>query len=507
MTEVRTPTRSLDEADRLEVSGGRGKYTSLGYRSARVARLNGRSYPEGSADLHLEYDRASLLAQSRAFYRDNPVYIGVIDRAVSYIIGRGFGLRVLTPDIEKNQKIELAWRNWNRMPDIRGRYTGTEGAKTVCRETMLCGDTGCVKRDGGLVQYVEAEQITTGNQSQSGIKLDADGKAISYSVCAYAKGGRISPTNKREIDAKDFLFICGPGRPSQTRGAPVLQTSFAMIHRINDICDSEALARQLLSRIVLTITRDEAETRAYGESVADPNKPAANDTGDIARRLMEVDYGIFYHARPGEKVAGVERNIPGADFPSTLKAFMGMVGLAFGMPRELVQLDWSDANYSVSRAILEQAYQVFCDWQEIIEAFYYDPLFRWQRPALLKKAGYKDDGQDLLTEWIVPTFPWIDQLKEAQANGVKLDRCLTTHAHILKALGLDREDVVAARRLEILDAIQKAEGIEAETGVLVPWQLFCGLEVPKTAAPAPVETSSGTSSGDSVSDSQEKDDE
>lgn len=151
--------------DRLEVEGGHGKYTSLGYRSAQVATRDGRSYSDGSADLHLEYDRPNLIRQSRAFYRDNSIYRGIIDRAVSYIVGRGFGLRVLTVPAEQGQAIELAWRKWLRRHDIRGLLNGPRAAAMVCREAMICGDTGAIKREEALVQYVEAEQITDGKQS------------------------------------------------------------------------------------------------------------------------------------------------------------------------------------------------------------------------------------------------------------------------------------------------------------------------------------------------------
>jgi len=496
------PTRSLDKADELEVSGGHGKYTALGYRSARVATRDGRSYPAGSADLHLEYDRANLINQSRAFYRDNAIYRGIIDRAVSYIVGRGFGLRVLMPDRDMAQRIEAAWRKWHKRPDVRGLLTGSRAAAMVCREAMLCGDTGCIKRTEGLVQYIEAEQIATGNQVQTGIELDGDGKPVSYSVCPYGKQGRISPTSRQKIEAKDFLFFTTPGRPSQTRGEPILQSSFAMIHRINDVCDSEAVAWQMLSRLAISITRDQAETKAYGESVADPNKPAADSSADIASRLIELDYAIVFHGRPGDKAEGISRNIPGENFTESLSTFLRLLGLPIGMPLELILLDWSNANYSQSRAVLEQAYQTFCDWQQGEEDCYYQPLFEWRLPALLREADYGGDPAEVATEWIKPAFPWIDQLKEAMAHGVKIDRCLTTHAHVLKELNLDRDDVVMARQGEVIDAITRAKEIEAKTGVEVPWQLFCGLEVPK----AVVEKSSDKTEDDTASDAQENKD-
>jgi capsid protein len=78
-----------------------------------------------------------------------------------------------------------------------------------------------------------------------------------------------------------------------------------------------------------------------------------------------------------------------------------------------------------------------------------------------------------------PTFPWIDQLKEAQANAAKLDRSLTTYGRVCKSQGFDASETLDARVEEVLRAIQIAKDIESQTGVKVPWQPFAGMETPK----------------------------
>jgi len=502
MTAIRTPKAS--GGDRLDIVSQRGIYTSLGYRSVSVADREGRTYPSGSADSFLEIDRLSLIRQSRSFDRNNGIYTGIINTATRYIVGRGFGLRVLGEDTERNEAVEAAWRRWYRTADIRGMVSRQRLAAMVLRETLICGDVGQIKRDNGRIQVVEAEQITNGRHQSTGIDLDTDGRPTAFQVCSYNARGQISPTNAKKILAENFLFLTTPGRPSQTRGVPVLQASFPTIHRINDVCDSEALARQILSRLVMTITREQADRIAHAESIADPNKPNAASEGDVASRLMELDYAVIFHARPGEKVEGIERNIPGEDFEKIVRTFLRLMGLPLGLPLELILLDWSQANYSQSRAVLEQAYQTFLDWQDALEDYHYQPLLEWQWPALLKAAGYQRDDEIPPVEWIRPSFPWIDQLKEAQANGIKIDRCLTTHAHVLKEIGLDREQVVESRQREIVDAIQRAKTIKADTGVDVPWQHFAGMQSPKAETPAGLRD--GAKRDENVTKDQEADD-
>jgi capsid protein len=480
---TRPPRQSDSSAGpRLDIESHKGVYTALGYRSVAVASKEGRTYPTGSGDYLIEYDRPDLLRQSRHFYRNNAIYQGLINRAVSYIVGRGFGLRVL--NTAANEAVEREWRRWYHTAEVRGLLKGKRLAETVVREAILCGDVGARKLEGGAVQLIESEQIAKSHSGGLGIDLDGVGRPVRFWICPYGRGGQVTLSKAEPSDPANFLFVTAPDRPSQTRGVPALQSAFPMLHRINDVCDSEAAAWQLLSRLALGVTREAGAERGHAESVVDPNKPNAAAEGDVAARLIELDYAIIFNARPGEKVEGITRNIPGENFTESLRTFLRLLGLPLGMPLELILLDWSQANYSQSRAVLEQAYQAFCDWQDIAEYEHYQPLLDWQMPALLQAAGVEAPAEGVLVEWTRPAFPWIDQLKEAQARGVKLDRGFALHADVLKELGRDREQVVLGRENEIRDAIARAKKIKADTDTEVPWQLFCGLAAPAAESPA-----------------------
>jgi len=90
--------------------------------------------------------------------------------------------------------------------------------------------------------------------------------------------------------------------------------------------------------------------------------------------------------------------------------------------------------------------------------------------------------------WIAPTFPWIDQLKEVKAYGGKVDRGFSTHAGVLKSLKKDRAEEMDARVLEVKDAIERSDKIFKDTGVRVPWEIFAGLEAKKAPVEKPEES-------------------
>ena len=275
-----------------------------------------------------------------------------------------------------------------------------------------------------------------------------------------------------------------------------------MLHRINDVCDSEAIAWQLLARMAISVTREQGNKVGYSESTVDPNK---TDGNQLTTRLTELDYALIFHGVPGDEIKGIERNVPGKNFTESLTMFLRLLGLPLGLPLEVILLDWTKSNYSQSRAVLEQAFTTFMGWQfEIIDSFL-TPVYEWWVKNEIKNGDIKQTDTVLIHDWIKPSFPWIDQLKEAQAWGEKLDRGLTLHQRALKSLGVDREDEMNDRQAEVLDAIARAKKIKEDTGVEVPWQIFAGLESP-VAKPLPADKKENGKDDDDENNKKNKDD-
>lgn len=480
-TGIRKPRQS--SSDRIVVDGFRGVYGALGYRSVRIAASEGRGYHLYSGSAHEERDRPRLIGQSRDFYNNNPIYEGMIERMVSYIIGNGFPLQAIGPKAQVI-KAEKLWKDWIKKPEIRGLLSGDETAKMVMRELFVAGDTLALKTDKGLIQLFEAEQIDGDKSYPYGIKKNKFGAPVMFHLCPWKASG-IDKKNGRGVPAADVLFLTNPKRPSQIRGVPACQASFAMLHRVNDICDSEAIAWQLLSRLAVAIERQEGPAMAYTESKEDPNISSDDKEGKLSTRMTELGYALMFHANPGEKITGIERNIPGKNFTESIRMFLRLLGLPIGCPLELILLDWTQSNYSQSRAVLEQAHENFSALQKKMINSFYGPLFDWKMAAW-RSSGMIGKKADIQATWITPSFPWLDLLKEVQAYATKVERGFTTHSQVCKSLKTDRDEVIDQREKEVRDAIERSKKIEIDTEVAVPWQIFAGMEPPgsKPASPA-----------------------
>jgi len=483
---TRTTRPAAADSRKLIVDRFRGTYGSFGYRSVRVASGDGRSYTSYPGSTHDESDRKNLIAQSRDFMRNNAIYKGMIERAVDYIVGSGFEIQVTGGTDKTNRDIEALWRDWYKKPEIRNLLSGEDVAQMIMRELIVAGDSACVKTDKGLIRIFESEQLANprsySNTFSDGIQKDIYGRPMNFNLCPWKKFG-IDNNSGKSVPAASIIFITNPERPSQVRGVPACQSVFPMLHRINDVCDSEAIAWQLLSRIALSVTRQQGDQQAYTESKEDPNISADDLEGKLAQRLTELQYALIYNGAPGDEVKGIERNIPGMNFSESLRTFLRLLGLALGLPLELVLLDWTKSNYSQSRAVLEQAYRTFKRWQHKLRDFHYQPLFDWKM-ATWRKSLTIGANRKITVNWIAPEYPWIDQLKEAQAHAAKVERGFATHSQVCKSLGTDRDEVVIQREKEVRNAIEISQKIKKDTDVDVPYQIFCGLKVESAPAAA-----------------------
>ena len=500
-------------------------HLGIGYKSAHVARTGGSNIPQGgSADRHLRTDLELLRRQSAEYDRNNLIYESVVSRFVDMVLGPcGFKLRVMTGSRKRDTAIEKAWKEFCKAPEISGRFSFQALERLALRAVINDGDIGVHLTNVGKFEYIEAERIwspfsqvpssSDGPRIEQGVELDQFNKHLSYRVVNRGLFGDVISGEPRTIKAKDFVFPAYRKRISQTRGVPVLVSAFPMIERINDVCDSEAVAYQLLTKMAFAVKREGGPEMAYANSNKDLDgrDPAGGDvnSADMADRFQDVEEGIIFHCEPGESIEGIDRNIPGPDFSATIRMFLRLMGLPLGLPLEVMLLDYSQTNYSSARASLEQAYRAFIGWQAFLKREHHSKLFSWWLSLQVAAGKFPDRETTFKHEWDAPEFPWIDPLQEAEAWGMRIDRGLATQASALSSISVDRADWLEQRVIEVDEAIVEAKKLNDKyekddgTGPQVDWRMFAGVEVSRQQG---IESPSVTkgSGGGSSEDEEEK---
>jgi capsid protein len=492
----------------------RGRFTCLGYRSAGQLGRDGTYAMPGSEDWHMANDRVHLVNQSLQFYRDNGLYRGLVDRAVINAVGSGFGHQARSASKAWNGECERLWRDeFEDEPEVRNLFSWAECLAMALAELLKTGDHAALLLSkpaevDGKVQLIDSDRIAGGPKGLlrgNGVETDSMGRPVRFWISPYSELGQVDTARARAYPAEDVAWMALLDRPSQTRGMPAAQSAFPMLHRISDVCDSEALAWQILARVAISISREDGGALA-DMGIADPSKAGEDRsaTGEVALTVHEFDSALVFHAtNAGDHIAGVERNIPGQNFPDAIRMFLRLMGLPLGLPLELVLMDFSQTNYSSIRGSLEQAFATFRRLQRLVERYSRTIRNRWvDRMVVAGKLGAREDAHR--HEWVKPDFPWLDELKEAQAWGAKVDRGFATHSQACKSLNQDRDELMDTREAEVVDAIERASRIEAtHPGRKVPWEMFAGLRAAEAKTPPSAQPGHAPDVGDRQDDARE----
>lgn len=493
----------------------RAGYDAFGYRAATYARESGLTTSTGTEDYNLRWDRELLVDLGRTMFRDNWLVKGCGNRGSDYILGpTGFTLQAKSGVDGTNRKIEKdLFPAWAEEPEVRGMFDWPMFQALVLRECWIAGDQGLVKYGlnappelAGRYQHIEAERITSSsgsadnaeNRVEQGVVLNKVGRPVAYKIADVDSYGYTLRTPAREIPAANFLYVGSPfERSSQTRCAPLLCSSFAMAHRLDDILTSCAVAWQVQSRLVAKIIREKHKNRATFRSGVNAGNAVADETTRASTLISEVGPALIFQGQPGDELEPFQQNRPQPDLEKHVLTFVRLFCVPIGLPAEVLLQFWPQFNYSSGRIVLLQAFIMFRRWQQHMVRRFYVPTYRWHinRWVAQGKLAWRPGIYD--HEWNVPSWPWIDEDKEVGAWAKKIDRCIATQTQALKSLGLDPDEQRQQRKGEILSAWKVAKEIEKDTdGEIKAIEIYrhlAGLESGKTEAAVRAASSSDAS--------------
>jgi lambda family phage portal protein len=476
------------------------KELRLEYRVAKLASEQGVDTTPHGGDECLRYDRQELVGLARYMYDQNMVYAAAITRIVNNLLGaNGFGLQARARrddgklDKDTNDLIEKElWPEFAAHPEIRNLYDWDEMEQIVAQDMINVGDFAALKLRNGQLQGIESERINTpsnreglreGHVIEQGIELNRAGAPVAFHIMQpteYLPNGWPRAWGKadRRLAKRIIYTTAQPQRYSRTRPAPPFVSAMSSIWRLEDILDSEAIAWQHLARFALAMSWNTAGEDMYDNSEVD--NTASTTTQELTARVTEMRQGLIFSGPQGAKLEGVQRNLPGKDFPESVRMFLRLIGMLLGLPIEVLLLDWSNTNFSSGRAALTQATISIRRWQAQLVRKWHNPVYQW-KIRQWQAAGRIPEGAMMgNAEWFPPAVPWVDPKAEGEAWGLRIDRGLVLYGDALKMQGQDRQEHIDKREVEILDAIAKSDAIFKAMGVVVPWQHFTGDLVGKT---------------------------
>lgn len=435
----------------------RGLRTMFGYDAVsqngrrKIASLLLRS----ADDETTQTERGLLTVNGRDIRQNFAIAAWMIRRHLDYV--SNFTFQAKTKDTNFNKYLE-AWVAKVSRPheyDVAGRRSREAAARMAEAARTVDGDILEVFMSDGRVQAIEGDRVRDpiGDTSRiynrdrlfHGVLTDDAGAHLAYAVHARKRyaGGMLF---ERWVDARNANLFGYFDRFDQVRGVSPLAPALNTLRDTYKGVDY-ALGKMLVSQLFgLVFYRERAEemgtkvTEAEGEG-------------------YQIDFGkgpLALNLDPGDRAEFLESKTPSVELQQFLQSTISIALKSLDIPFSFY--DESFTNYSGARQALLQ-YQLSAslkqrDGQERLDNW----LDRRMRLAA-------DDGElqlnvdpdEIPWEFVPTAIPWIDPLKEVQAQVAAIEAGLTSRTRVVKSLGGNVEDVFDELQAE--EAAASARGL------------------------------------------------
>lgn len=421
-------TQSLFGGGRYHEAAGRGR------------RFSGLHAPQSGPNAPVIASAEMLAARSYALERNDPIVWRGINALCASIVGTGIMPQPLLEDETVQAAVLEAFEDSVDESDADGRTDWYGQQAVALRAVLMGGDCFGRKRtrlpqDNLLVplqlQLLEAamcpisknENALNGNVIRAGIEFGPIGNRVAYHL--YREHPSDWPLLGRSIadtvpvPASEVLHVAETSRPGQLRGEPRLARVILPMHDLHQ--GEDALGKSWAINAALT---------AFIESPAvNDVPPSPMQTGDPVSSTGQgettIEVGTMLVGLPGEKLEQLKPPEVGMTYEAATKVRLRRAAAGFGTTYEQLSQDLEGVTYSSIRSGLLQ-FWAECDqflWSIFIPQFCRPWYIAWFEAAVnagvipIRQADFNRDRRKYLRHsWIQPKRPWVDPLKDVQAE-------------------------------------------------------------------------------------------
>ena len=450
------------------------QFAARSYRGGSLSRLDSGTPVNAAPDYHLElgYDRQRMVDKARGLERNNPIADAILTRSVENVVHGGIKPQARTASKEWNRECERLWEEeFVPSADIRGLDNFYDLQGLIQRSLKRDGDVGVIKLGNGKLQVVESDQISAPHGKEltkghrDGIDIDSQGRPLRYYVVSdkideQTAAPRRDFAGRKAIQARDFIFLAIRKRIGQTRGVTEFSTTFEHFEHIDGLMEAVVVAARMAACMGLLI-----KTPAPYSGL-----PTVTDSAGKTRRNWNLEPGMVKELEPGEEIEQVKPTQPTQDFDSFISSIVRVLGLPFGLPLELLMLDFSKTNYSSARASLLQAYRVFRRDQQRLIDHLCRPVWLWKVERWIEDGRLNPIPDWKSHVWVPPGWAWVDPVKEIEAEQMAVDFGFKNLADVLKEQGKDWVEMFDQRQRENLEANMRGVSLSRSTKTREPFQ-------------------------------------
>lgn len=389
----------------------------------------------GSADSDSIGDLETLRARSRDLARNAPIARGARNTTRTNVVGAGLRMsshlqrELLGLSDEQAEAIEddleVLFDLWasSKMASADRKLNFYEQQGVAFTSAWDSGDCFSLRRYKEstsflalCVQLIEADRVCTPNdyverldepQIRDGIEINDDGEEVAYYLLNQHPGENASLVSYRpedwvRIPARGkaptplMLHLMKADRIGQTRGIPALAPVIDSLKQLDRYSEAELMAAVVSAFFTVFIkTPDGGGDGSEVTGFSGGSGPMGGDGVSVPGGEMKLGSGTIMGLAPGEDVTIANPNRPNPNFDAFFLAVIRQIGIALGIPYEVLIMHFS-SSYTASKAAIETAWQYFEDDRTWLARNFCQPIYEWFLYEIVSRGirdlpGFLDD--------------------------------------------------------------------------------------------------------------------
>lgn len=434
------------------------------YEAAQPSRLRKSRTDKKSANSENQVSAVNLRVLARHLEQNMDIAKGAIDVLVDNVVGSGIQPE---PQVELaggelaadlNKRLLELHDDWIYSPDVTRQHDYYSLQRLACRSWFRDGEVFGQRLVGRVplldhntivpysLELLEADFVPYDLTDASrgilqGIEINAWGQPRAYHFYKTHPGDHLtfaSNFDTKRLPATNALHLKLATRLHQLRGVSVFASVIARLDDLKEIDESERVAARVAAAMTGYIKKGNADS-------FDP--PSVLDAdGRPALRTMEMVPGmIFDDLQPGEDVGTIASNRPNAALIPFRDSQLRSASAGIGASYSSLAKNY-DGTYSAQRQELVEQYMRYRTLSGQFVFRFCQPTWDGFIDAVLA-SGAVEIPSNVNRETIyncahtVPQMPWIDPLKEGQANELAERRGYKSRIRIIRETGQNPDQV------------------------------------------------------------------
>lgn len=376
--------------------------------------------------------------QSRELVRTSPIALGAINTNVDRVVGTGLALSaqphrgILGWGVEETvawkMHVQAEFSLWADSPecDIAGTLNFYEQQGLLLRSTLESGDTFTILPDAEptatqpyrlRIQLLEGDRCGNPQGTRDtdeiagGVRMGPGGLPVSFFIYDHHPGGvrvagnrwagrwydRLGKSGRRRI-----LHHYRKLRPEMPRGVPYLAPIVDCIKQITRYTEAEIAAAVISSYFTVFI-----KSKSGNSAAPIFQGPGAPGEGGSGGGVFEMAPGAIVDLAHDEEAQFANPTRPNPNFDPFVQAVLRQIGMALGLPYELLVKKF-DASYSASKAALLDAGIYFRSVRTWLSRSFCQPVYETWLAEAVSRGRVTAPGffTDPLLRWAYTRALW-----------------------------------------------------------------------------------------------------